>query len=72
MPVTTTAPPLELTIDKAENLIRKLTDGLVNIKDETGEFLMPRTSHRKGAVFKLASRADSKLDCVDSGRWNYY
>lgn len=29
-----------LTIERAEQLIRSLTEGLVNIKDETGEFLM--------------------------------
>ena len=29
-----------LTVERAEQLIRNLTEGLVNIKDETGEFLM--------------------------------
>ena len=29
-----------LTVERAEQLIRSLTEGLVNIKDETGEFLM--------------------------------
>ena len=32
----------QLTVDKAEQLIRLLTDGLVNIVDETGQFLLPR------------------------------
>lgn len=33
-----------LTVERAEQLIRLLTDGLVNIVDETGEFLLPRES----------------------------
>lgn len=30
-----------LTEERAEQLIRLMTDGLVNIVDKTGEFLMP-------------------------------
>jgi hypothetical protein len=37
-----------LTVERAEQLIRSLTEGLVNIKDETGEFLM--TSESNGGV----------------------
>jgi len=33
---------VELTIEQAEQLIRRMTDGLVNIKDESGEFLEKR------------------------------
>jgi hypothetical protein len=33
-----------LTVDKAESLIRQLTDGLVTIEDTTGEFLLKRMS----------------------------
>lgn len=33
---------LELTNERAEELIRLLTDGLVNIVDKTGEFLLKR------------------------------
>jgi hypothetical protein len=33
-----------MTYDKAEGLIRLLTDGLVNIKDKTGQFLLKRES----------------------------
>lgn len=36
----TTATPL--TVDLAEQLIRRMTDGLVNIVDTTGEFLLHR------------------------------
>jgi len=32
----------QLTHDTAEELIRRMTDGLVNIVDETGQFLLPR------------------------------
>jgi hypothetical protein len=32
-----------LTVDRAEQLIRLMTDGLVNIVDKTGEFLLKRT-----------------------------
>lgn len=39
-----TTPQLSLTPERAEELIRLLTDGLVNIKDETGEFLLHRES----------------------------
>jgi hypothetical protein len=31
-----------LTVDRAEELIRLLTDGLVNIVDTSGEFLLKR------------------------------
>lgn len=31
-----------LTVDRAEQLIRLMTDGLVNIQDKTGEFLLKR------------------------------
>lgn len=31
-----------LTIEKAESLVRLMTDGLVNIVDKTGEFLLKR------------------------------
>jgi hypothetical protein len=31
-----------LTVDRAEELIRQLTDGLVNIEDTTGQFLLKR------------------------------
>jgi hypothetical protein len=34
-----------LTVERAEEIIRQLTDGLVNIKDETGQFLLKRASH---------------------------
>ena len=33
-----------LTLERAEELIRSMTDGLVNIVDKTGEFLLPRES----------------------------
>lgn len=33
-----------ITYDRAEELIRLLTDGLVNIKDKTGQFLLKRES----------------------------
>lgn len=33
--------PAPLTVEKAEGLVRLMTDGLVNIVDTTGEFLMP-------------------------------
>lgn len=39
---TATAPTLSLTPQRAEELIRLLTDGLVNIEDKTGEFLLHR------------------------------
>lgn len=39
---TSSAAKLELTPDRAEQLIRLLTDGLVNIVDKTGEFLLKR------------------------------
>ena len=31
-----------LTVEKAESLVRLMTDGLVNIVDKTGEFLLKR------------------------------
>jgi len=31
-----------LTLERAEELIRSMTDGLVNIVDKTGEFLLER------------------------------
>lgn len=34
----TSVDKLDLTVDKAEAIIRQLTDGLVNIKDAGGEF----------------------------------
>lgn len=39
---TATSPKLELTKERAEELIRLMTDGLVNIEDKTGEFLLRR------------------------------
>jgi len=33
---------VDITIEQAEVLIRRMTDGLVNIKDESGEFLEKR------------------------------
>jgi hypothetical protein len=33
-----------LTVEKAESLVRLMTDGLVNIVDKTGEFLLKRKS----------------------------
>lgn len=33
-----------LTVDLAEQLIRRMTDGLVNIVDKDGEFLLHRES----------------------------
>lgn len=33
-----------LTVDLAEQLIRRMTDGLVNIVDKDGEFLLHRKS----------------------------
>lgn len=33
-----------LTVEKAESLVRLMTDGLVNIVDKTGEFLLKRES----------------------------
>lgn len=35
-----------LTVEKAESLVRLMTDGLVNIVDKTGEFLLKRKSER--------------------------
>lgn len=35
-------PTPTLTVERAEEIIRQLTDGLVNIKDETGQFLLKR------------------------------
>lgn len=32
----------DLTIERAEQLIRRMTDGLVDIKDDSGEFLEKR------------------------------
>jgi hypothetical protein len=40
----TASPTLDLTPQRAEALIRLLTDGLVNIEDTTGEFLLHRES----------------------------
>jgi hypothetical protein len=37
-------PTPALTVQRAEEIIRQLTDGLVNIKDETGQFLLKRAS----------------------------
>ena len=36
-----------LTVEKAESLVRLMTDGLVNIVDKTGEFLLKRESFRR-------------------------
>jgi unsaturated rhamnogalacturonyl hydrolase len=38
----TNATATTLTVDLAEQLIRRMTDGLVNIVDEKGEFLLHR------------------------------
>jgi hypothetical protein len=41
-----------LTVEKAESLVRLMTDGLVNIVDKTGEFLLKReiSSWRLGSA----------------------
>lgn len=44
----TTAAPLDLTNERAEELIRLMTDGLVNIEDKTGEFLLHRELRGEG------------------------
>ncbi len=48
------SPPV--TVARAEELVRLMTDGLVNIVDKTGEFLLKRKGHRHGrrhATFAL-------------------
>ena len=42
--LTITAMSNTLTVEKAESLVRLMTDGLVNIVDKTGEFLLKRES----------------------------
>lgn len=42
-----------LNIDIAESLIRKLTDGLVNIRDDNGEFLLRRKQATSPPVLTL-------------------
>ncbi len=38
-----------LTVEESQDLIRSLTDGLVNVVDKTGEFMLLRESSRFGA-----------------------
>lgn len=45
-----TVATLTLTPERAEELIRLLTDGLVSIEDKTGEFLLHRESCLSSSV----------------------
>lgn len=55
---------LSLTYEKSEQLIRLLTDGLVGIKDMTGEFLLKCESAFGGG------KKFARLTILHSGRWN--
>jgi hypothetical protein len=46
-----------ITYDRAEELIRLLTDGLVNIKDKTGQFLLKRESASRALRARRVQRA---------------
>jgi hypothetical protein len=44
-----------LTVEKAESLVRLMTDGLVNIVDKTGEFLLKRESELRRELLQSLS-----------------
>jgi hypothetical protein len=50
-----------LTVEKAESLVRLMTDGLVNIVDKTGEFLLKRESLSQ--TFSNADKTSRRWDC---------
>jgi hypothetical protein len=59
---------VDITIEQAEVLIRRMTDGLVNIKDESGEFLEKRELRADDAHALTCSRYGLRCQLKDVGR----
>lgn len=61
-----------LTVEKAESLVRLMTDGLVNIVDKTGEFLLkcePIYCIGESCVGKLMTRPVDDGTVIDTKGW---
>lgn len=61
--------PTALTVPLAEQLIRRMTDGLVNIVDKDGEFLLHRTSPLRTGKNVADIRAVEDGSIIDTKGW---